>query len=91
MLRRSTASGQYWHCDTIEISGAWQGFTEALVIVDDFSRKICVYAMKTKLQEHVVAALKAHFLREATAPQGVNFYTARTVLRIDQGSEFVNA
>jgi len=89
--RRSTAPGQYWHCDTIEISGAWQGFTKVLIIVDDFLCKIFVYAMKTKRQEHVVAALKAHFLREATAPQGVKFYTARTVLWSEQGSEFVSA
>jgi len=90
-VHRSTSPGQYWHCDTIEITGAWQGFTEVLVMVDDFSRKVFVYAMKNKRQEQVVSTLKHHFLREATTPTGVNFYTERTTLRSDQGSEFVNA
>jgi len=60
-------------------------------MVDDFSRKVFVYAMKNKRQEQVVSALKHHFLREATTPTGVNFYKERTTLRSDQGSEFVNA
>ena len=89
--RHSTIPGQYWHCDTIQIVGAWQGFTEALVMVDDFSRKLFVYAMKNKRQEQVVSALRHHFLREATTPAGINFYTDGAILRRNQGSEFVNA
>jgi transposase InsO family protein len=60
-------------------------------MVDDFSRKLFGYAMKNKRQEQVVPALRHHFLREATTPAGVNFYTDRAILRSDEGSEFVNA
>ena len=52
--RRSSSPGEYWHCDTIPLGKCWDGFHEALVLVDDFPRKIYVYAMKTKRQACVV-------------------------------------
>ena len=39
--RKSTRPGQIWHCDTIPIqTPSWDRITQALVIVDDYSRKV---------------------------------------------------
>ena len=91
--RRSSSPGEYWHCDTITLGKCWDGFNEALVLVDDFSRKIFVYAMKTKRQQCVAEALTKHFNKVQLPQSGqrhLNFYTHRLVLRSDQGSEFIN-
>ncbi len=91
--RRSSSPGEYWHCDTIPLGKCWDGFHEALVLVDDFCRKIYVYAMKSKRQECVAEALTKHF-NKVQLPQSwqrhLNFYTHRLILRSDQGSEFTN-
>jgi hypothetical protein len=103
--RRFSSPGEYWHCDTIPLGRSWDGFNEALVLVDDFSedlhtrrsflnRKIFVYAMKPKRQECVAAeALTKHFNKVQLPQSGqrhVNFYTHRLILRSDQESEFIN-
>jgi hypothetical protein len=59
--RRSSSPGEYCHGDTIPLGKCWDGFHGSLVLVDDFSRKIYVYAMKTKRQECVTEALTKHF------------------------------
>ena len=42
--RKSTRPGQIWHCDTIPIqTPSWDRITQALVMVDDYSRKVYVY------------------------------------------------
>ena len=89
--RRSTAPGQYWHCDTIPLDKCWDGARHALVMVDDFSRKVYVYALKNKTGEIIVEALHHHFLQCGSSPTGLTFYAHRMTLKSDQGSEFINA
>jgi hypothetical protein len=68
----------------------------ALILVDDFSRMTFVYLLKEKTQHTVAAALQEHFDRQglqedASTDTSVNFYVRGTILRSDQGSEFINA
>ena len=56
--RRSVSPGDYWHCNTIPLSGkCWGGMKEALVMVDDFSRKVFVYIMENKQHPAVIEAM----------------------------------
>ena len=89
--RRSTAPGQYWHCDTIPLEKCWENARHALVLVDDFSRKVYVYALKNKTGELIVQALHQHFLQCGSSPTGLTFYAHRMTLKSDQGTEFLNA
>lgn len=88
---RATLPGQVYHCDTIPLGKCWNGMTEALVMVDDATRKLYAYAMKNKTAESVVDALHNHFLHTRSSPQGLHFYCHRVELHSDQGSEFINA
>jgi hypothetical protein len=84
--RNSNAPGEYWHCDTIPLgSKCWGGMREALIMVDDFSRKVFVYLMKDKQQDSVVEALRWHFLKVRGQPTGVNFFTHHTCMKSDMG------
>ena len=89
--RYSTSPGEYWHCDTIPLgSKCWGNFTEALIMVDDFSRMVFVYVMKDKTKESVAEALRTHFLKVRCQPSRLNFFTHRTTIKSDMGSEFIN-
>ena len=63
---------------------------EALIMVDDFSRKVFVYLMKDKQQDSVVEALRRHFLKVQGQPTGVHFFTQSTCMKSDMGSDFIN-
>ena len=91
--RKSTRPGQMWHCDTIPLPNTcWDRITQALVLVDDYSRKVFVYGMKSKNGETTAFHLREHFLKLglASTPESINFFTHRMVLHSDQGSEFIN-
>ena len=91
--RKSVRPGQIWHCDTIPLPGqCWDKITQALVLVDDYSRKVYVYGMKSKNGETTASHIRQHFVNLGldTNPESINFFTHRMVLHSDQGSEFIN-
>jgi transposase InsO family protein len=59
-------------------------------MVDDFSRMVFVYVMKDKTKESVAEALRTHFLKVHCQPSRLNFFTHRTTIKSDMGSEFIN-
>jgi hypothetical protein len=63
---------------------------EALIMVDNLSRKVFVYLMKDKQQDPVVEALSWHFFKMRGQPMGVNFFTHCTCMKSDMGSDFIN-
>ena len=90
--RKSTRPGQIWHCDTIPIqTPSWDRVTQALVMVDDYSRKVYVYGMKGKNGATVAQHLRNHFSSLGLSrPEAINFFTHRMILKSDQGTEFIN-
>ena len=74
--RKSTRPGQIWHCDTIPIqTPSWDRVTQALVMVDDYSRKVYVYGMKGKNGATVAQHLRNHFSSLGLSrPEAINFF-----------------
>jgi hypothetical protein len=87
---RSTRPGLFSHADTIHLGRCWNSICEPLVLVDDCHRKIYPYAMKDRSGASVADKRRGHCLKLRSTLEGIQYFSLRTHLQSDQGSEFID-